>query len=88
MVNRLWQHVFGVGLVKTVDNFGALGEQPSHPELLDWLGAEFIESGWSIKHLLRLMQTSRAFQLSSAASLAAKGTILPTGCCHTRTCAA
>ena len=72
MVNRLWQHVFGVGLVKTVDNFGALGESPSHPELLDWLAAEFIESGWSIKHMLRLMLTSRAFQLSTEASAAAR----------------
>ncbi len=72
MVNRLWQHVFGVGLVKTVDNFGALGESPSHPELLDWLAAEFIESGWSIKYTLRLMLTSRAFQLSTEASAAAK----------------
>ncbi|MFM9965000.1 MAG: PSD1 and planctomycete cytochrome C domain-containing protein [Planctomycetaceae bacterium] len=72
MVNRLWQHVFGVGLVKSVDNFGVLGEPPSHPELLDWLAAEFVESGWSIKHLLRLMLTSRTFQLSSEASPAAR----------------
>ncbi len=71
MVNRLWQHAFGVGLVKTVDNFGELGERPSHPELLDWLAAEFVDSGWSIKHLLRLMLTSRTFQLSSEASPAA-----------------
>ncbi|MBC7819932.1 MAG: DUF1553 domain-containing protein, partial [Planctomycetaceae bacterium] len=72
MVNRMWQHVFGVGLVKTVDNFGVLGEPPSHPELLDWLAAEFVDSGWSIKHLLRLMLTSRIFQLSSEASPAAR----------------
>jgi hypothetical protein len=72
MVNRLWQHVFGVGLVKTVDNFGELGERPSHPELLDWLASEFVDSGWSIKHLLRLMLTSRTFQLSSEASPAAR----------------
>ena len=72
MVNRLWQHVFGVGLVKTVDNFGVLGEPPSHPELLDWLAAEFVDSGWSIKHMLRLMLTSRAFQLSTEASAAAR----------------
>ncbi len=72
MVNRLWQHVFRVGLVKTVDNFGELGERPSHPELLDWLAAEFVDSGWSIKHLLRLMLTSRTFQLSSEASPAAR----------------
>ncbi len=72
MVNRLWQHVFGVGLVKTVDNFGQLGEPPTHPELLDWLAAEFIESGWSIKQMLRLMLTSQAFQASSVASTEAR----------------
>ena len=72
MVNRLWQHVFGVGLVKTVDNFGALGEKPSHPELLDWLAVEFVDSGWSIKHMLRLMLTSRAFQLSTEATPVAR----------------
>lgn len=72
MVNRLWQHVFGVGLVKTVDNFGGLGESPSHPELLDWLAAEFVDSGWSIKHMLRLMLTCRAFQRSTEASPAAR----------------
>ncbi len=72
MVNRLWQHVFGVGLVKTVDNFGALGEPPSHPELLDWLAAELIDSGWSIKHMLRLMLTSRAFQCSTESTPAAR----------------
>ena len=71
MVNRLWQHVFGVGLVKSVDNFGRLGEPPSHPELLDWLAVEFIDSGWSIKHMLRLMLTSRTFQVSTEATLAA-----------------
>ena len=72
MVNRLWQHVFGVGLVKAVDNFGALGEPPTNPELLDWLAAEFVDSGWSIKHMLRLMLTSRTFQLSSEASPTAR----------------
>ena len=72
MVNRLWHHVYGVGLVKTVDNFGRLGDPPSHPELLDWLAAEFVESGWSIKHMLRLMVTARAFQCSAAASLEAR----------------
>ncbi len=64
MVNRLWHHVFGVGLVRSVDNFGKLGEEPSHPELLDWLASEFIAQGWSTKAMLRLMLTSRAFALS------------------------
>ena len=65
MVNRLWQHVFGRGIVATTDNFGRLGEPPSHPELLDWLAARFIEEGWSVKRALRAMVVSRAFQGSS-----------------------
>ena len=47
MVNRVWYHLFGRGIVDTVDNFGALGEQPSHPELLDYLAVQFVEDGWS-----------------------------------------
>ncbi len=64
MVNRLWHHVFGAGLVRSVDNFGKLGEEPSHPELLDWLASEFVAQGWSTKAMLRLMLTSRVFALS------------------------
>ncbi len=71
MVNRLWQHVFGAGLVRSVDNFGKLGDEPSHPELLDWLANEFITKGWSTKAMLRLMLTSRAFALSTETSHAA-----------------
>src|SRR5262249_7319765 len=55
LVNRLWQHHFGRGLVATPNDFGIRGERPSHPELLDWLACEFIEHGWSIKHMHRLM---------------------------------
>ncbi|HWB09080.1 MAG TPA: PSD1 and planctomycete cytochrome C domain-containing protein [Pirellulales bacterium] len=62
MVNRIWQHHFGRGLVATSDNFGARGEPPSHPELLDWLAARFIESGWSVKAMHRLMLGSSAYQ--------------------------
>jgi hypothetical protein len=65
MVNRLWQHHFGEGLVRTPSNFGKLGEPPSHPELLDWLALEFIERGWSIKQMHRLMMTSQAYQMAS-----------------------
>ena len=65
MVNRLWQHVFGTGLVASPDNFGQLAEAPSHPELLDWLASEFVAQGWSVKAMLRLMLTSRAFAMSS-----------------------
>jgi hypothetical protein len=67
IVNRLWMLVFGQGLVKTADDFGAQGEAPSHPELLDWLAVEFMDSGWDIKHMLRLMVTSRTYRQSSHA---------------------
>ncbi|MDG2130944.1 MAG: DUF1553 domain-containing protein [Fuerstiella sp.] len=62
IVNRIWLHHFGRGLVATPTDFGTLGQKPSHPELLDWLAAEFIESGWSLKHLHRLILTSNAWQ--------------------------
>jgi hypothetical protein len=65
LVNRLWQHHFGRGLVATPSNFGAQGAEPSHPELLDWLAATFVERGWSIKTMHRLIVTSRTYRLSS-----------------------
>ncbi len=68
MVNRVWQHHFGRGLVATASNFGSLGERPSHPELLDWLARRFIESGWSLKALHREIVTSAAYRQSSRAS--------------------
>lgn len=67
MANRIWQHLFGRGIVATVDNFGRLGEQPSHPELLDFLAARFVERGWSIKEMIRFLVMSRAWQMSSEA---------------------
>jgi len=65
MVNRLWQHHFGRGLVATPSDYGKQGSLPSHPELLDWLAAEFIRSGWSMKHMHRLIMLSRAYQQRS-----------------------
>jgi hypothetical protein len=67
MVNRLWQHHFGEGIVRTPGNFGKLGEPPTHPELLDWLAVEFVERGWSIKAMHRVMMLSDSYQRSSAA---------------------
>ncbi len=66
MVNRIWQHHFGKGLVATSDNFGARGERPSHPELLDWLAARFVESGWSMKAMHRLICLSSTYQQRGA----------------------
>ncbi len=66
MVNRIWYHLFGRGLVSTVDNFGRLGEKPSNPELLDYLAAHFVEHGWSNKEMIRFLVTSDAFRRSSA----------------------
>ncbi|MXZ17499.1 MAG: DUF1553 domain-containing protein [Rhodothermaceae bacterium] len=65
MVNRLWHHAFGRGIVETVDNFGAQGSLPTHPELLDDLALRFVESGWSVKSILREILLSDAFQRSS-----------------------
>jgi len=65
-VNRIWHWLFGRGIVPTVDNFGRLGEKPTHPELLDFLAARFVEQGWSIKDMIRFLVTTRAFQMSSA----------------------
>jgi hypothetical protein len=67
-VNRIWQHHFGTGLVKTAENFGVQGEPPSHPELLDWLSSELVQSGWDLKALHRLIVTSATFRQSSKAS--------------------
>ena len=65
MANRVWHHLFGTGLVRTADDFGRLGEVPSHPELLDHLAAKFVEGSWSLKRLIHYVVTSGTFQLDS-----------------------
>jgi len=68
VVNRFWSEVFGAGLVRTSADFGRIGDAPSHPELLDWLAVEFVESGWDVKHLFRLMVTSATYRQSAQVS--------------------
>ena len=65
MVNRIWQFHFGRGLVTTPNDFGLNGVQPTHPELLDWLAAEFVENNWSIKHIHRIILNSKTWQQAS-----------------------
>ena len=67
-VNRLWKLYFGNGLSKVLDDLGSQGEWPTHPELLDWLAVEFMESGWNVKHMVRLLVTSQTYRQSTAAS--------------------
>ncbi|HEV3004083.1 MAG TPA: PSD1 and planctomycete cytochrome C domain-containing protein [Pirellulales bacterium] len=67
-VNRFWQQYFGTGIVKTAGDFGAQGQWPTHPELLDWLATEFVGSGWNVKHLQKLVVMSYAYQQSSRAT--------------------
>ena len=64
-VNRMWNEIFGAGLVETTEDFGIMGQRPSHPELLDWLAVEFRESGWNIKHMYKLMVMSAAYRQSA-----------------------
>jgi len=65
-VNRIWQHHFGRGLVRSSDDFGGLGSEPTHPQLLDWLANEFVTQGWTMKNIHRLIMTSNAYKMSSA----------------------
>jgi hypothetical protein len=64
-VNRMWNEIFGTGLVETTEDFGIMGQRPSHPELLDWLAVEFRESGWDVKHMYKLMVMSAAYRQSA-----------------------
>jgi len=65
LANRVWHHHFGRGIVATLDNFGKMGEKPTHPELLDWLALDLMDHGWSLKHLHRLIMTSNAYKMAS-----------------------
>src|SRR5262249_26504270 len=64
-VDRLWKLMVGQGIVRTLDDFGAQGAWPTHPELLDWLAVEFRKSGWDVKHIVKLMVTSRIYRETS-----------------------
>lgn len=74
IVNRVWHHLFGRGIVPSVDNFGRMGEKPSHPELLDYLATRFVEDGWSLKKLIRLIVTSETWQQDSRPTQKARET--------------
>jgi hypothetical protein len=80
MANRIWYLHFGQGLVATPNDFGASGAPPTHPELLDWLAAKFMESGWSMKSLHRLITLSAAYRQSSEPQAKACR-LTPTTCC-------
>src|SRR4029453_2618696 len=73
IVNRVWQHHFGAGLVRTPSDFGTRAETPSHPELLDWLATRFIEDGWSLKKLHRRIMTSETYRPSPLGGLGLGG---------------
>ena len=81
MVNRIWQHLFHRGIVASVDNFGVLGERPTHPELLDYLADQFIQQGWSIKRVIRTLVLSRTYRMSTQAVQATRKPIRKTSGC-------
>jgi hypothetical protein len=74
MANRIWHWVYGVGIVPTVDNFGRMGEKPTHPELLEYLAGRLVEKGWSLKEGLRFLLSTETFRSSSLPSLEAQKT--------------
>ena len=89
-MNRIWHHLFGRGIVPTVDNLGVQGEPPTHPELLDWLADDFVSKGWSQKQLIRQLVLSRTYQMSSRPAGPGRRAcrIQPTCYCIERMCVA
>ena len=83
-MNRLWKLFFGQGLSRTLDDLGSQGEWPTHPELLDWLAVEFVESGWDVKHLVRMLVTSATYRQASRASPELRERDPTTGCSRGR----
>ena len=80
-VNRIWRMHFGRGLVATQEDFGSQGRLPTHPALLDWLAARFMDSGWDVKALHRLIVSSEAYQRASHAPAESRARAIPTTCC-------
>jgi hypothetical protein len=76
IVNRIWKHHFGQGLVRSLGNFGKTGDPPTHPDLLDWLACEFIRQGWSMKQMHRMMMTSTVYRQSSTVTTDADNSLL------------
>src|SRR5205085_6246515 len=68
MINRVWQHHFGRGIVRSTNDFGSVGDRPTHPELLDWLASEFVAQGWKLKAMHRMILLSSAYQMASTAN--------------------
>ena len=81
MVNRIWHYHFGRGIVATPGDFGLMGARPTHPELLDYLAATFVENGWSIKKMHRLILLSNAYQAVLAISADSRAKPIPTTSC-------
>ena len=79
-VNRMWQEIFGTGLIKTAEDFGSQGEPPSHPELLDWLAVDFRDNGWDMKRFYRQIVLSATYRQSAAVTPAKLRRIPKTGC--------